>query len=259
LMENFQFGEAHRQLHDFLWGEYCDWYVEFAKIRLRSGEAPSPLPVLVHVLEASLRLLHPCMPFVTEELWQNLKQCLPSGWQKTESIMVADYPQADEKAIDPEAERVMESIIEIIHSIRNVRAQYKVESTKWIEAQLYAGELTSSITPYSPAIEALARARPITFLDSREALRGENMVALVLKESEVVIPMASMVDLEAERKRRQKEIAETQAEVSRLEARLKDKAFLSKAPAAVVNKERDKLALRKDKLERLKQGRDKLG
>jgi valyl-tRNA synthetase len=259
LMENFQFGEAHRQLHDFLWGEYCDWYVEFAKIRLRSGEAPSPLPVLVHVLEASLRLLHPAMPFVTEELWQNLKQCLPSGWQKTESIMVADYPQADEKAIDPEAERVMESIIEIIHSIRNVRAQYKVESAKWIEAQLYAGELTPAITPYSPAIEALARARPLTFLDSREVLRGGNMVALVLKESEVAIPMASMVDLEAERKRRQKEIAETQAEVSRLKARLKDKAFLSKAPAAVVNKERDKLALIKDKLARLKQGLDKLG
>lgn len=258
LMENFQFGEAHRQLHDFLWGEYCDWYVEFAKIRLRAGGASSPLPVLVHVLEASLRLLHPCMPFVTEELWQNLKQRLPSGWQKTESIMVADYPEAEEKAIDPEAERVMESIIEIIHSIRNVRAQYKVESAKWIEAQLYAGELTPAITPYSPTIEALARARPLTFLDSREALRGENMVALVLKESEVMIPMASMVDLEAEHKRLGKEIEETRNEVARLEARLKDKAFLSKAPAVVVNKERQKLATSKDKLERLKQGLDKL-
>jgi len=259
LMENFQFGEAQRQLHDFLWGEYCDWYVEFAKIRLRSEQAPSPLPVLVHVLEASLRLLHPGMPFVTEELWQNLKQRLPSGWQKTESIMVADYPEAEEKAIDPPAERVMESIIEIIHSIRNVRAQYKVESAKWIEAQLYAGELTPAITPYSPTIEALARARPLTFLDRREEItRGENMVALVLKESEVIIPMASMVDLEAEHKRLEKEIEETRNEVARLEARLKDKAFLSKAPAVVVNKERQKLATSKDKLERLKQGRDKL-
>ncbi len=258
LMQKFQFGEAHRQLHDFLWGEYCDWYVEFAKIRLRSGEEPSPLPVLVHVLETSLRLLHPCMPFVTEELWQNLRQRLPAGWQKTEFIMVADYPKADKKAVDPEAERVMESIIEIIHSIRNVRAQYKVESNKWIEAQLYAGELTPAITPYSPAIETLARARPLTFLDSREALKDKNMVALVLKESEVVIPMESMVDLEAEQKRLQQEIAETQAEVSRLEAMLKNKAFLSKAPAAVVDKERDKLALRKDRLARLRQGLDTL-
>jgi len=259
LMQTFQFGEAQRQLHDFLWSEYCDWYVELAKIRLRSGEAPSPLPVLVHVLEASLRLLHPCMPFVTEELWQNLKQRLPSGWQKTESIMVADYPEADKKAIDPQAERVMESIIEIVHSIRNVRAQYKVESTKWIEAQVYAGELKSAITAYSEVIQTLARARPVTFLDSREALRGKDIVALVLKESEVIIPMASMVDLEAERKRLQKEIEETQVEVSRLEARLKDKAFLSKAPPAVVDKERQKLATGKDKLKRLRQSLNKLG
>jgi valyl-tRNA synthetase len=258
LMESFQFGEALRQLYDFLWGDFCDWYVEFAKIRLSAKDA-SPLPMLIYVLETSLRLLHPFMPFVTEELWQNLRRHLPSGWQKTESIMITAYPEADEKTIDPEAERIVEAVIEIIRAIRNVRAQYKVESSKWIEAQLYAGKLTPTITPYSPAIEALARARPLTFLDSREALRGENRVALVLKESEVAIPMASMVDLEAEQKRRQKEITETQAEVSRLEARLKDKAFLSKAPAAVVNKERDKLALRKDKLARLKQGLDKPG
>jgi valyl-tRNA synthetase len=258
LMENFQFGEAQRQLYDFLWGEYCDWYVEFAKVRLRSGEAPSPLPVLVHVLETSLRLLHPCMPFVTEELWQNLKQRLSPGWQKTESIMVAAYPEAEAKAIDPQAERIMGAIIEIIHSIRNVRAQYKVESSKWIEAQVYAGELTPAITPYSPMIETLARARPVTFMDSREAMKSENAVALVLKESEVIIPMASMVDLEAERKRLEREIEETRTEVARLAARLKDKAFLSKAPPAVVEKERQKLATSKDKLERLEQSLDKL-
>jgi len=254
LMENFQFGEALGQIYDFLWGEFCDWYIEFAKIRLRSEEAPSPIPVLVHVLETSLRLLHPYMPFVTEELWQNLKKCLPSEWQKTESIMVAAYPEAEEKAIDLAAERLMESVIEIIHSIRNARAQYKVETNRWIEAQVYAGELTPAITPYSQTIQTLARARPVTFLDSKEeAPRSENVVALVLKESEVIIPMESMIDLEAERKRLQKEIEQSQAEIAALAGRLKDKAFLSKAPAAVVNKERDKLAVRKDKLKRLKQ------
>jgi valyl-tRNA synthetase len=253
LMENFQFGEALGQIHDFLWGEYCDWYVEFAKIRLRSEEVLSPVPVLVHVLETSLRLLHPYMPFVTEELWQNLKKRLPSDWQKTDSIMLAAYPEADEKAIDLQAERVTQSMIEIIHSIRNARAQYKVDSARWIEAQVYAGELTPAITPYSQAIQTLSRARPITFLDSRQAPANENAVVLVLKESEVIIPMESMVDLEAERKRLQREIEQSQAEVAALEARLKDKAFLSKAPAAVVDKERDKLAQRKDKLERLRQ------
>ncbi|GAH79247.1 unnamed protein product, partial [marine sediment metagenome] len=165
-----------------------DWYIEFAKIRLRSGEVLSPVPVLVYVLETSLRLLHPYMPFVTEELWQNLRQRLPADWQATESIMLSAYPEADEKAIDPQAERVMESVIEIIHSIRNARAQYKVESTRWIEAQVYAGELTPAITPYSQVIQTLARARPVTFLARREeAPPSENILALVLKDAEVII------------------------------------------------------------------------
>lgn len=129
-----------------------------------------------------------------------------------------------------------------------------MESTKWIEAQVYAGELKPTLTAYTEVIQTLARARPVTFLDSREAMKRDNVVALVLKEAEVVIPMASMVDLETERKRRQQEIEETRNEVARLEARLKDKAFLSKAPAAVVEKERQRLATSKDKLKRLKQG-----
>jgi len=255
LMEDFQFGEAQRQIHDFLWGEFCDWYIEIAKIRLRAGakEVPSPVPVLVYVLEASLRLLHPYMPFVTEELWQNLKSHLPSDWQTADSIMIAAYPEAEDAAIDPEAERVMESVIEIIRSIRNARAQYKVESTRWIEAQIYGGKLTTAIIPYSQAIQTLARAKPITFLDKRrESPPAENALVLVLTETEVIIPMESMVDLEAEKKRLQKEIEQSQAEVTQLEARLKDQDFLTKAPAAVVDKERQKLAAIKDKLERLR-------
>jgi len=255
LMEDFQFGEAQRQIHDFLWGEFCDWYIEFAKIRLRSAEeGPSSIPVLVYVLETSLRLLHPYMPFVTEELWQHLKKQLPPAWQVTESIMVSAYPVADEAAIDLQAEQVMECIIEIIHSIRNARAQYKVESTRWIEAQVYGGELTSTITPYSETIQTLARARPVTFPDKRQGNQpAENALTLVLKQAEVVIPMESMVDLEAEKKRLQREIEQSQAEVARLEARLRDNAFLTKAPAPVIEKERQKLSTLTDKLERLKQ------
>ena len=253
LMEDFQFGEALRQIYDFLWGEYCDWYIEIAKIRLRSEEAPSPIPVLVDVLEASLRLLHPYMPFITEELWQNLEQHLPPDWQVTESIMVAAYPVADEAAIDPQAERIMESIIEIIHSIRNARAQHKVESTRWIEAQIYAGKFEPAITPYSQVIQTLARARPVTVLDSRQGGQSSgNAMVLVLKESEVVIPMESMVNPEVERKRIQRGIEAAQAEVARLEVRLNDRAFLTKAPPAIVDKGRQKLYTLIDKLERLK-------
>ncbi|GAH50410.1 unnamed protein product, partial [marine sediment metagenome] len=189
LTEGFQFGEAQRQIYDFLWGEFCDWYIELAKIRLGSatGEALSPVPVLVHVLETSLRLLHPYMPFITEELWQNLKKHLPQDWQATESIMIAAYPDATGTATDPESERIMEPVIDIIHSIRNARAQYKVESTRWIEAQIYSGKLTPAITPYSEAIQTLARARPVTFLNKRqEGPPNENALVLVLKETEVV-------------------------------------------------------------------------
>ena len=254
LMDESQFGEAQRQIHDFLWGEFCDWYIELAKIRLRDGgEAPSPLPVLVHVLETSLRLLHPYMPFVTEELWQNLRKLLPPDWQAAESIMVAAYPEADVTATDPQAEQVMEPLIEIIRSIRNARAQYKVENTRWIEAQIYTGKLTPAITPYAEAIKTLARANP-TFSESHPETTGkENALSLVLKDAEVIIPMESMFDLEAERKRLQKEMEQSQAEVARLESRLNDKAFLAKAPAAVIDRERQKLHAASEKLERLNQ------
>ena len=255
-LEDFQFAEAQRYMHEFLWSEYCDWYIELAKTRLNSEEecSLSPVPILVHVLETSLRMLHPYMPFVTEELWQHLKRRLPEGWQEQESIMVSAYPEADETLYDEEAERIMESVTEIVRSIRNARSQYNVDNSKWIEAQVYGGVLTEAIRPYSASMETLARARPVTILDDRSQLKtGENALVTVLKEVEVVIPMESMVDVEAEKQRLRKEIERDQAEFDRLEIRLKDKAFLEKAPAAVVEKEREKKDTIADKIERLKQ------
>ena len=253
LMEDFQFGEAQRQIHDFLWGEFCDWYIEIAKIRIQSTkDIVSPIPVLVYAMETSLRLLHPFMPFLTEELWQNLKKRLPSVWQDTESIMIAPYPEASETATDPEAERIMASIIEIIRSIRNARAEYKVESSRWITAQIYAGSLSQAISPHSETIQSLARAKPVTFhSNQQERTAKESALTLVLQETEVVIPMESMLDLAAERRRLQKEMEQIQSAIAQLEARLKDKNFLTKAPKAVIDKEQDKLTLRKSKLKRL--------
>jgi valyl-tRNA synthetase len=253
---DFQFAEAQRYMHEFLWSEYCDWYIELAKTRLNSVEegTVSPVPVLVQVLEISLRMLHPYMPFVTEELWQHLKRRLPEGWQEQESIMISAYPRADETLYNDEAERIMESVTEIVRYIRNARSQYNVDNSKWIEAQVYGGVITEAIKPYSAAIETLARARPVTIFDDRSQLKtGENALATVLKEVEVVIPMESMVDVEAEKQRLRKEIERDQAEFNRLEIRLKDKAFLEKAPAAVVEKERQKMDTIADKIERLKQ------
>ena len=252
LMDDFQFGEAQRQIHDFLWGDYCDWYIELAKIRLQANDA-SPLPILVHVLEKSARLLHPFMPFLTEELWQNLKKY--AKWLDNESIMVSVYPESDEAMLDPAAEAEIEAVIEIIRAIRNVRAQYKVESSRWIEAKIHTGSSRhATISRYADSIKALARANPVTFPEGEPGDKaGENTLVLPLAQATVVIPMASMFDLEAEKKRLEKELEQTQAEVDRLEVRLRDEAFLTKAPGAVIEKESQKLYTLNDKLEKLKQ------
>lgn len=253
LMSDFQFGEAERQIHDFFWGEFCDWYIEIAKLR-RSQSTPSPLPILALVLETTLRLLHPFMPFITEELWQGLKQRLPEGNLEPASIMIAPYPAADEHIIDPEAERIMDSVLEIIRSIRNTRAEHKVAISKHIEAYVYANELAPAIAAQAKVIETLAKAQPLVILNREHRQASEeNSLVLILTEAEVVLPWAGMIDLAAEKQRLEREIGVNQREIARLEDRLKDTAFTSKAPAAVVDKERSKLQIYQDKLLRLEQ------
>jgi valyl-tRNA synthetase len=253
-MQDFQFGEAQRHIYEFLWSEFCDWYIEIAKIRLKDESLVSPLPVLVTVLETSLRLLHPYMPFITEELWQTLNTRLPPDNTRPESIMIAAYPAGDSSYFDPEAEQVVESMIEIVRAIRNARSERKVESNKLIEARVYAGKLAPSLLPYLPTIQLLAQAKPLQILDSHhQGNSNDNDLVLVLKDAEVVIPLASMVDLNAEKARLQKELDETRANVERLQVRLSDPAFTGKAPAAVVHKENERLLAGQDKLARLQQ------
>ena len=256
LMEGFEFGEACWKIHDFIWGEFCDWYVEIAKMRLHDAQqTASPLPFLVNVLECSLRLLHPFMPFITEELWQNVKERLPEKKQMSDSIMIAPYPVADRDAMDTEAEQAMDSVIEIIRSIRNVRAQYKVEAAKQIEALVYTDKLLPQISAQAEVIAMLARVSPLTIAHRKEreiTIQGRKAVVLVLKESEVILPWAGLVDLSAEEQRLTKESEVTQARIAQLNARLRDNVFLAKAPQHVVEKERQRLTELEDKLERVK-------
>jgi valyl-tRNA synthetase len=251
-MDEYQFGEAQRQIYDFLWGEYCDWYIELAKIRLQAGDN-APLPVLVSVLEEALRLLHPFMPFLTEELWQNLKRRAP--WLTGDSIMTAAYPQAGETLVDPAAEGEIGAVIEIVRAVRNVRADFKVESGRWIEARIHTDATRQgAVSRYAEAVKTLARANPVTFHTGEPGEKvGDNTLVLPLAAATVVIPMASMVDLEAEKKKTEKELTQTRGEVDRLENRLRDEAFLTKAPPPVIEKERQKLYTLKDKLEKLQQ------
>ncbi len=285
LMEDFQFGEAERLIYDFIWGEFCDWYIEMAKIRIRlfrnvyascntcAEEFSPPQPVLVKVLESSLRLLHPFMPFVTEELWQNLISCLPADETRHESIMVSPYPQATLEAVDTGAEQDIESLLEVIRSIRNARAEFKVAASRWIEAIIYT-EKKSLFDSYSSIVENFARVHPLSiwermppdvgqptqgFRGADAEPRGVNAqdMVLVLRDAEVVLPIVGMVDLEKQEKRLNREIELCQREIARLKEHLQDDVFLSRAPSSVVEKEREKLAAWEGKMEKLREQDDR--
>jgi valyl-tRNA synthetase len=249
LLEDFVLGEALSQIHDFVWGEYCDWYIELAKIRL-SREGLSPIAVLVHVLQTSLRLLHPFMPFITEELWQSLARYLP---QSVESIAIAPYPSVDERAFDPEAEEEMGLVQELIRSIRNARVEAKIEPSRFIEAIIITDN-KPAVEALAPAIGTLARARPLTIFGANEGRpRPDRAKILVLKRAEVFLPLAGMIDIEAERERLTREIEHTRAEIARLESKLGQGEFRTKAPAHVIAKEQEKLNKNWDKFSRLQQ------
>jgi valyl-tRNA synthetase len=258
MMQDFQFGEAEKDIHDFIWGEYCDWYIEICKQRL--GKENSPLAVLAYVLETSLRLLHPFMPFITEELWQNLKERLPEGTLTAKALIIAPYPEANDKMLDPESERVLETVMFIVRTIRNARAEYKVDIGKWVESFVYTDSLLKDIKAMSMTIEILAKTRPLSILpmDKRPS-KAEKAIVSVLKEADVVIPLAGMVDVDTEKARLSKEIATLEREISRLGERLQDTQFTSKAPPAVIEKEKGRLQEYESKVARMKTELEQLG
>jgi valyl-tRNA synthetase len=248
LLERFELGEAGRQLHDFLWGEYCDWYVEMVKVRLRAGDS-SPLPVLVHVLDSSLRLLHPYMPYVTEEVWQALAGHLPD--RDAEALIVARFPQPDAAWHDDEAEAQAEAVIEVVRAIRNIRSDRRVEPARFVEAHVQARRLRPALEASRPLIAALARAEPLHIVGKEARLPVENVATAVLADGRVVLPLAGLFDLEAERSRLSRQIDELEGDVGRLEARLADERFRTRAPAAVVRQEEERLASARSRLDGL--------
>lgn len=251
LMEEFQLGEAERQIHDFLWSEYCDWYIEMSKLRLRDKSGvDSPLPVLVYVLDASLRLLHPFMPFVTEELWQTLQTEQPET-AGARSIIVAPYPRPTGDLIDAEAERVVDATIDIVRALRNYRAERKMDASHRLEAALYAGDVLEEIRKMKPIIEMLGRVGITDMGERGERAEVAGQTVIVLADAEVAIAGASAEDVQRVRAQLEKEAETTRARLESVEQRLNDDTFLSKAPAAVVDKQRNLAASLQDKLSRL--------
>ena len=257
LLRKFELGEAVRQMRDFFWEEFADWYIEAAKVRVREGDR-TPLAVLVHVLDRSLRLLHPCMPYVTEAIWQRLIAVRPDPAGAT-ALIVAAYPQAEAARIDEAAEREFAALQDFVRGIRNVRAEKKVEAARWVEAYIVGGEAASAARGWAGAIEQLARVRPLHVVDTPEEVPSEGVVASVLPVGRVVLPMAGLFDVEAERARLTKQIEEAAVEVGRLQAKLGDANFASRAPAAVVAKEQERLDTTRGRLEGLRQSLSEVG
>ncbi len=251
LFQAYQYGEAGRQIYEFFWNDFADWYVEAAKLQLQDAEIKAQTAAtLARVLDISLRLLHPITPFVTEELWGHLRRAvgqnailasLAKDWPS--ALIIAPWPKAqtlegweDEKVAD------FMLIQEIVRSIRNLRAEKKVSPAKRIPATLVAGVKAALFREQAAMISLLAGLEPsqISILESVQT-KPDNSVTLVAGPVEIYIPLSGMVDQEEERRRLEKELADTQVQIDRLE-KLLGSDFANKAPAGVVQKERDRLA-----------------
>jgi valyl-tRNA synthetase len=260
-MEDYQFGEAQRVLHDFWWNEYCDWYIEMSKIRMRgAGDSDSsPLPTLAYVLERTLRLLHPFMPFITEEIWQTLMDVLPVEPNRPESLIVAPYPQAESRFHDDDAEAEVGALIEMVRAIRNLRAEFRIQNNQRLEAVVDAPDIRGVVEAETSLVTTLARVDPLRIESNGGVAASNDNVAVVLTKGTVTIPLGGLVDLEKEKARLSDELAESNTHIMRLEKRLSDEQFTSKAPEEVVEKERQRLEDLQGRKERISEILSRLG
>lgn len=252
LFAGLQYGEAGRQIYEFFWSEFADWYLEIAKLQMAEGgdRAYYTAQTLARVLDAVLRLLHPFTPFVTEELWGHLKRACQEkprlyqpkeGW--AEMLIVAKWPEP-QNLEGWEAEKLADFglLQEIIRAVRNLRTEKKVTPGKRIPAILVAGDRLPILQTQSATLAALAYIDPqqLTLVESLPE-KPKDQVGLVVSGIEIYLPLSGLVDLESEQTRLQKELDEVQTQISRLEGLLAS-PFAQKAPAAVVDKERQRLA-----------------
>jgi len=236
-LAEFRFHEAANCIYDFFWGEFCDWYIELVKPRVALGDTSAGTvrtasQNLVALFEASLRLLHPFMPFITEEIWQ----AVYDGKPPLKSIALAVFPEADPAQADTAAETSMAILQDLIVSIRTLRADLKVEPKEKVPVQVYAnGEIRTLVDQNRSAVERLAGAEKVTFVEASLAkLPGARSTA----RFEVRVVYEKKIDVEAERKRLTKELEAAEKELANIERQLGNLEFLSKAPAHIVEKMR---------------------
>ena len=256
-LESFELGDAQQRLYEFIWNDYCDWYIEMAKVRMRSGAGPSPLPTLAHVLERTLRLLHPFMPFITEEVWQNLVAILPKDGETPASIMIAPFPASGER-IDDEAEEEIGLVMQAIRAVRNTRAQLRIPPAQRLEAVVEAngrpGPVKRAIEDEADVIRALSRVEPLSIVNSEDGAAGADArkgVTLVVSPLVVRLPLEGVVDLQAEGERLRSELAECVKNLQRVDKLVSNPNFRSKAKPEVVETEEGRLNDLRERKQRL--------
>ena len=238
LWDDFQISEVHREIHNFIWLEFCDWYIEFSKIRIRSGDL-NPLKVLAAILESSLRLLHPLMPFITEESWQLITNRLPNS-KAEKSIMISKYPEFDKAMINNNAEKELHLVIDIITNIRSIRTQLKIPHSHSLE-MLIKGSGSRKVTRnHRKSIEQLANVVLLN-VPSKHRLPNVNLVQFVVGKLILAINVGLSVDLASERKNLTQQVDELRSILAKVSNKLSDQAFLTKAPEEVLNREQSKL------------------
>lgn len=253
-VDNYRFDMASSALYEFIWNEYCDWYLELSKPVLWDEESSEAAKrgtrqTLIRVLETWLRLLHPMMPFITEEVWQTVG---PLAGKSGPSIMLQPYPLADDSDIDSLASEDIEWLKAVIVGIRNIRGEMNIPPGKALTVLLRNGsaEDVRRLTQNSQYLRKLAKLEDISWLP--QGTEAPMAATALAGELEILVPIAGLIDKDAEITRLDREIGKLDSDISRLRGKLSNAAFVDKAPAAVVNKEREKLQAQEQALETLR-------
>ena len=252
---NYDIDDAANGLYEFIWSEFCDWYIELAKPRLRAGgEAKAQVQaMLVHVLDTALRLLHPIMPFLTEEIWQALPH-------DGDSIMVSSFPEPNASLIDDAAEREMETVMDIVRSARNLRAELGAAPSKVVDVLVVAtGDSKASVERNAESIKSLARIGNLTHADSVAESDKSKYLTSHLSGIDLYIEVAGLIDVEKELGRIDSELQSIAKDLARSEGKLSNEQFVSKAPAAIIEKERGIVAELSEKRAKLIDRKQALG
>ena len=250
---DYRFDLLSKAIYEFVWDEYCDWYLELAKVQIQGGteaQQRATRRTLLRVLETVLRLAHPVMPFITEELWQTVA---PMAKRKdTESLMLARYPQADLARIDEAAEAKVAELKGMIYACRNLRGEMNISPAQRLP--LIAAGNTDTLTAYAPYLAGLAKLSEVSVVEDI----GADELAPVAVAGDFKLMLKVEIDIAAERERLTKEITRLEGEIAKAEGKLANESFVARAPAAVVDQERARLAGFRDTVAKLKPQLDKL-